>query len=367
MRTEVFSASYAEAREKFLAAAHGSTAEIESHAHPLTGPAGEALAIDVARFGPAVATAVLWFSSGTHGIEGFCGSAAQTAAIAAGSFDTLPSGVAAIVVHAINPWGFAWQRRVNEDNVDMNRNFVDHDAPYPANPVYDALHDALCPQTWDEATRQRTAVAMAAAGERLGEREALEGASRGQYDHADGLFYGGRAPTWSNRTVARIAAERLGKARFVASLDMHTGLGPHGHGEAIATTANPEALAILENWYHDEVRLPGAGAVSGTVTGVLSDGIARNTDALVLPVVLEFGTVPRSQVRLALRADGWLHAHGDPLSDDATAIKRQIRAAFYPETQTWKRAVLERAETILALMLGGLARLSDAPSTNSAT
>lgn len=367
MRIEVFAASYAEARERFLAAAHGSAAQTESHTHPLAGPAGEALAIDVARFGPADAPAALWFSSGTHGIEGFCGSAAQTAAIAAGSFDTLPPGVAAIVVHAINPWGFAWQRRVNEDNVDMNRNFVDHDAPYPANPVYDTLHDALCPQTWDEATRHRTAEAMAAAGERFGEREALEGTSRGQYDHADGLFYGGRAPTWSNRTVARIAAERLGKARFVASLDMHTGLGPHGHGEAIATTGNPEALAILERWYGDAIRLPGAGAVSGTVTGVLSDGIARNTDALVLPVALEFGTVPRAEVRLALRADAWLHAHGDPLSDGAAAIKRQIRAAFYPETPTWKRAVLERTEAILALMLGGLGRLAEARSDSSAT
>ena len=35
-----------------------------------------------------------------------------------------------VLLHALNPFGFAWRRRVNEDNVDLNRNFLLDDEGY---------------------------------------------------------------------------------------------------------------------------------------------------------------------------------------------------------------------------------------------
>ena len=35
----------------------------------------------------------------------------------------LPDDVAVLMIHLINPWGTAWMRRVNEDNIDLNRNY----------------------------------------------------------------------------------------------------------------------------------------------------------------------------------------------------------------------------------------------------
>ena len=62
----------------------------------------------------------------------------------------------------------------------------------------------------------------------------LQGAiSGGQYTHPDGIFFGGNAPTWSNRTIRAIAREELSRARRVGIIDFHTGLGPFGHGELI--------------------------------------------------------------------------------------------------------------------------------------
>jgi hypothetical protein len=72
---------------------------------------------------------VLVTISATHGIEGFCGSGAQTAWYATGAWREIPPDVAQLHLHAVNPHGFAWLRRVNEDNVDLNRNFVDHIRP----------------------------------------------------------------------------------------------------------------------------------------------------------------------------------------------------------------------------------------------
>ena len=58
-----FAQTYAEARGKFLAAADAAGLAVQSLPHPLRGCDGEALAMDVTRFGPADAPAVLLISS----------------------------------------------------------------------------------------------------------------------------------------------------------------------------------------------------------------------------------------------------------------------------------------------------------------
>src|SRR5262245_52312802 len=110
-----FDTSYGAARTAFLAASAGAGAELASYRHPLPGPDGEPLFLDTARLGPPDARRVLFVASGTHGIEGFCGSGIQTNLIASGLFARRPADVAVVLIHAVNPWGFAWLRRVNED------------------------------------------------------------------------------------------------------------------------------------------------------------------------------------------------------------------------------------------------------------
>jgi hypothetical protein len=82
---------------------------IERHVHPSArGFDGEALAVDVALFGPGDASSLLCLISGTHGVEGFCGSGAQIALLEDPSIDTAvtQSGVAILFYHALNPYGF---------------------------------------------------------------------------------------------------------------------------------------------------------------------------------------------------------------------------------------------------------------------
>ena len=72
-----FSGTYAEARDKFLGAATAAGAHLSSYAHPERGPDGGGLTTDCAWIGPADARAVVVLVSGTHGVEGHCGSGAQ--------------------------------------------------------------------------------------------------------------------------------------------------------------------------------------------------------------------------------------------------------------------------------------------------
>ena len=143
---------YQQARAAFLDAAASGSASINHYDHPLTGPDGRPLATDVAVLGAPDAPTQLLVISGTHGVEGFAGSMCQTAWLRDGV--DIPDGLGIVLIHAINPYGFAWVRRVNEDNVDLNRNGIDFAAPLPENAGYDELADALVPSTWDDETRQ---------------------------------------------------------------------------------------------------------------------------------------------------------------------------------------------------------------------
>jgi len=131
-----FAPDYAGAREKFHAAAAARSLAVERHLHPSArGVTGEELAIDVVMAGNADAAAVLFVSSAMHGVEGFCGSGCQVGLLRDDVVQAALGlcGVALVLVHAVNPYGFSHLRRTNEDNVDLNRNFRDFRAPPPSN------------------------------------------------------------------------------------------------------------------------------------------------------------------------------------------------------------------------------------------
>ena len=356
-----FSADYAEARAKFRAAAERVGAAAAAYRNPnARQPDGNDLTTDVARLGPApgAAATVLIASSGTHGVEGFCGSGCQVGMLESGTIRLLPPDCALVLVHAINPYGFAWLRRVTEDNIDLNRNNLDHGADHPANPKYAEVHDWLTPRDWHGPEREAADAAIAAFIAEHGLFAFQEAVSGGQYDFPDGLFFGGRALSWSAQTWREIVEAHCRGAERVAHLDFHTGLGDYGACEIIsvegADGAGAERAAL---WYGDDVRSPERNdSLSAVVTGTMENGfngIAQKTE--VTTVALEYGTKPVFEVLDALRADNWLHLYGDPGSEEGRAIKRQIRDAFYGDEPEWKRMIWNKADRVVQQAAAGLA------------
>jgi hypothetical protein len=137
---------YLDARRTFLELAVD--AEIESRVHPLEGPDGD-IAMDIAIWGNGNATKALVLSSGTHGVEGYCGSFIQCQFLLDGMHKQLPDDLMLVMIHGVNPHGFAWQRRVNEDNIDLNRNFADH-STLSQNQGYAEIAAAFEPLDWHE-------------------------------------------------------------------------------------------------------------------------------------------------------------------------------------------------------------------------
>lgn len=341
-----FPSCYAQGRERFLAAAAARGARLEHHLHPgARGLEGEPLAADVAVFGPPDATDVVLLHSGTHGVEGFCGSGLQHAMLSAGSEidDAVDAGLRVVMLHAINPWGFSWRRRVTEDNVDLNRNFRDFTQAAGPDPDYDAVHPLLLPPDfpWTDANRAAIDAFVAAHGMARWQHAI----THGQRTQPDGVFFAGNAPTWSNATMREILRRHVRGARRLHWIDIHTGLGPTGHGEMIYAGRDLTAdLARTRACWGPQV----TSVFEGSSASALVEGTIGNAAYDECPgtafagIALEFGTRPLGQVIDALRVDHWVGARAP---DDA-ALRETARDlmldAFFVDTDAWKRTVLDQ-------------------------
>ena len=344
---DYFADTYSEARQKFLDATHEAGGRLTAYTiADGQGPHGEPLSIDVARLGPDEPDSVLLLISATHGIEGLCGSGCQVGYLTDQLYGAVSPRTGTILIHALNPYGFAWMRRVNEDNIDLNRNFRDFSKQLPDSSTYEAIHDWLVPEDWDGPNR-RTADAVL--GQYINEHgmAAFQVAvSGGQYTRPTGLFYGGRGESWSNTTLRSILKDSLAPSvKKLAVLDFHTGLGPMGYGEPIYLGPPDEGFERAKKWYGPEVTstLRGTSA-SAAIAGALPEvflGLAGTVEVTYL--ALEYGTLPLMEVLTSLRADHWLHAVPDRQTPLRGQIERQMRNAFYVDTPVWKAAVYGRA------------------------
>jgi hypothetical protein len=352
-----FGVDYQDARAKFLEAATDVGASLESITHPERGPDGGELATEVSWIGPRSAEAVLVMISATHGVEGFCGSGAQVDWLRREEYRHLPPATAVLMIHAINPYGFAWLRRVTHENVDLNRNWVDFDAPPNGNPGYDALADEICPEQWTAEAQERTARALDAYGAEHGVTALQQALSGGQYNHPRGIYFGGGGPTWSRRTQSGIFDHYLRSARRIAIIDYHTGLGPWGYGEHLVVERSGSAtFRRATRWYGASVTSPSANESSSV--DVVGDGLSFAPrllpNAEVTAIALEFGIQPIMAMLNALRADAWLHAYGDPMSPEGGAIKSEVRAAFFDDSDEWKGMVAGQSLLATRQALKGL-------------
>lgn len=353
-----FAQTYGEARDKFLAAAHSRGARVYRDVHPSErGAQGEELSIDWAEIGTPAAAGLLLISSGTHGVEGFCGSGCQVALLHDEPFlaAIARAGVSVLMLHALNPYGFSHLRRANEDNADLNRNFVDFSAPLPSSDAYAEVHALLLPPTWPPAD-DHEAKLRAWIGER-GVPAFQAAVTGGQYAFADGLFYGGSRASWSNACVRTMLRGHAAKRRL-GWIDLHTGLGPRGHGEKIwAGRDDPGDIARARSWWGAEVTSAFEGSSSAArVTGlVCGAAYSECPRAELTPMVLEYGTYPLEHTLQVLRAEHWLQQHAQAPAAQRAEIKRSLREAFYVDADDWKTMVYAQAQAACLQAIAALA------------
>ncbi len=352
-----FSDSYREARDRFLSACRHPGAGVTSYALPhCTGPDGEELATDVARFGRQDARKLAMFICGTHGLEAAAGAATFLQWLEAGGPATLPDDTAVVLVHGINPYGWAYKSRGDHENVDVNRNCFDHRSFSPENQAYRELHAAMISDDVSDAGLERSLTAFRRFCDERGASEGFRGFAAGQYEFSSGVSYGGRQESWSWQTLRRIVHDVDGSTKCAVVIDWHTGIGTFGEPFIIVDQAWHAGVLDQADmcWgrqyvdrggiYDGKVSVAHTGLVISAVANMLRDRQIPN----VLSAVIEWGTFDIETMFKALLVDQYLRRAVQSSETDNHRLKGKVIDSFVPDDPAWRLYVLDHAERIYA-------------------
>jgi len=356
---EHFAADYRIGRHNFIVACEQAGIDVVTRVHPkASGRDGKPLFLDTAIIGPRQAKKALLLISATHGVEGYFGSGVQTGLMRESLAKRAPRDSKLVLLHALNPYGFSWDRRVNEDNADVNRNFVDFRHP-PENRPYEMLAEDIAPRDISTGAMKSANAKLTAFLKAHGAFALQEAISRGQYKFADGLYYGGAKESWSAKMLKDVIAEDLAHVEKLIVVDFHTGLGAYSAGEMI-TEDLPDSPAYrrARAMWGERVASSEAGeSVSAPLSGTIDKALPNwLPNAELTFAALEVGTRSTRDVFNALRKDNWLHcfAEGRHKHKDGEAVRRELRDAFYPAEADWKRTVWAHANEVVSAALKAL-------------
>jgi Protein of unknown function (DUF2817) len=348
-------------RFRFLAAAAGG--RLSSFPIQSLNGADDSLSVDTVFLGDDSADCVLVIMSGVHGVEGYAGAACMIDFLTRYQDYYKQDGLAFLLVHALNPWGFANECRVTEENVDLNRNFVDFSEILPASSQYARFHPVLC-ENYVPGLRglvNELRLVLSVLGRRR-RRIFQQAITAGQYCYSEGLFFGGSEPTANRYIWTRIMQTHLRPNQHIRFLDIHTGLGERGHGSLI--THLPEyapKFKALSGWLEYQLTSTTDGStVSAALNGPLAAYVEEHLGGRCMAITLEFGVAAPLSTLNAMRADNWLRTtrDRDTSAHRYVETKRKVRDAFFVRDPAWERTILERFQWTVERLVYSLPNMS---------
>ncbi|MFT7520475.1 MAG: hypothetical protein ACI9MC_002624 [Kiritimatiellia bacterium] len=351
--SDTFSADYLSARARFREAAESRGAQLEALPIDQVGPSGEALTIDVAILGSTTPRRAVVISSGVHGVEGYFGSAVQVDLLERSLLSyTAPDDCALVFLHAVNPYGFAWSRRFNEKNADLNRSFLAPGEAYSGSPDgYDALSDLINPQHPPTVIDRLIFFPKALFHIiKHGMPAMKQAVASGQYDHPKGLFFGGSEPTRTQELLDEHLPRWVGGCERVIHIDFHTGLGASATYKMFVdhNPGDPGDVELKRIFGAGVVEPWNAGGTAYAIRGGLGTWCKTRLPNVNYDVLAaEFGTYPALKVLAALRQENQAHHWGDAHDPTTASAKSRLREVFAPTSQSWRDAVVARGTEIV--------------------
>jgi hypothetical protein len=276
-----------------------------------------------------------------HGVEGFTGSAIQLQILA--SHQQVAGEQAVILVHAVNPYGMAWLRRVNENNVDLNRNFLGPNERYEGvADAYRRLNRLLNPESPPRRIDPFLPIALWYIL-RYGFQNLKQAVAEGQYEFPKGLFFGGHQLEQSAALMLDWCKEKLSNAQRIVCVDVHTGLGKYAEDVLfVSVDSESRQFQKYRAWLGDRVTPLYESAVAYRLKGGFVEALERAVTGPEWSCIgQEFGTRKPLNVLRALREENRWHHYGDRRRLDHPA-KQQLLETFCPSDPTWRQRVLER-------------------------
>jgi hypothetical protein len=336
-------------RDLFCKLAAEKGAQLTRYPVSALGPEGQELSLDLAWFGSLTAKRVYLHISGTHGVEGHIGSAVQRSIIERG-FE-LPSDSAVVFLHAVNPWGMVNHRRVNENNIDLNRNMLFSGGQYQGAPeAYGAIYDFLNPKGFPRKV-DFFYLQIILNILKHGYNQLKQAIAGGQYEFPKGIYFGGKGLESSALVLKQIFENRFADLQELYVIELHTGLGESAKDVLFwaHSAADPKTVWLQTRLGHELIEDTPEGV------GYYTPGDLQKEIVKIIPQVdtywllEEFGTYGPIRTLKALRDENrYYHAGGSDLKHWSKSMLLEV---FSPASLEWQREVIDRATRLFDNLL----------------
>ena len=303
-------------------------------------------------------TNLIVITTGVHGIEGYIGSVMLDVfweEIYSTEINKANTGV--LVVANVNPYGMKYHRRYNENNVDLNRNFILDWSTFDTtvNKDYPKVDTFLGPQdTMGNIVGHELSFYGSMIKELIEDgadtiSNALLG---GQYEYSEGVYYGGNGDEASTTYLKDVFKQTLeSEYDNIVHIDVHSGYGPRYNMvifNSVFETMN-EAESV-ELFGYDYIIANDSEDFYAT-TGDTTDFYYRlkeqlGSDNTLFSTCFEFGTIGDSFLDSIISMKYTIEEnqnHWNP-SNNATTneiIKERYQELFYPTEKDWREKTVE--------------------------
>ena len=326
------------------------------HSHPIDEQDG--LYIDTFYLPASQAqTNLVVLTTGVHGIEGYIGSVMLDVFFGE-IYPTLdPDNTGVLVVANVNPYGMKYMRRYNENNVDLNRNFIlDWDSfDLASNKEYPKVDTFLGPTgkignaLWHEVGFYLS----------LGKTAITDGADTisdalltGQYEYPQGVYYGGTGDEASTVYLKDVFARCLeSEYENIVHIDIHSGYGPRYNmvifNSVFETLTEAESVAAFG---YDHIIAYDSESFYAT-TGDTTDFFYRLADSVdsektLFSTCFEFGTIGDAffDTILSLKYtvdENRNHWYPTQNKTSAEILRQNYLELYYPTETAWREKTVE--------------------------
>lgn len=290
--------------------------------------------------------------SGTHGIEAFAGSAVQRWLL---DQKINTDKTAILLIHGFNLYGFKNSRRVNENNIDLNRNFILSRSTFqPHDEKYGQLNSFLNPDSPAALNifsrpgfLARSVINIA----RFSMESLRSSILKGQYSYPKGIFYGGDKTQNQSILITDLVKTFMKPYKKIFLIDLHTGYGERAKLHLLAgKSTDTNSVNLLKIFAKDEIDFADKKnfyAVEGELLTYFANQIKLNTEAEISGITFEYGTMDSQKtlgsiesLRRVILENQNFHYSGPNETDKE--IKSLYREMFYPSDEHWRTAVLQQ-------------------------
>lgn len=300
-------------------------------------------------------------TTGVHGMEGYIGSVMLDVFFEEifTELDKKDTGV--LVVANVNPYGMKYMRRYNENNVDLNRNFImDWESfDLSSNKDYPKVQGFLEPTgKIGNAFWHEVGFYMSLAKEAIftGADVISDALLTGQYESPQGVYYGGTGDEASTKYLKGVFNDCLdGEYENIVHIDIHSGYGPRYNMVIFNSVYETMTEAETQKAFGYDYVISHDSESFYATTGDTTDYFYRlteskKTDKELFSTCFEFGTIGDEFLDTILSLkytvdENRNHWYPTGNSTSAEVVKENYYELFYPTEKEWREKTVEDFKT----------------------